>query len=147
MIDDLLPLLNHRTSRQFIRRLPSSRRPRPFRLSLPTAIPLVLLGTAATVVIGCFFFTARPSMAGPILTSVASPAIPSSSVLEKKSRKKSSAPDRSSSGGRGALAVAGPAAETYTYSYLGVTKANRLVRQARRDQLLADGGHETLASR
>src|SRR4051794_29114587 len=38
MIDDLLPLLKYRTSRQFTRRLPAARRPRPFRLSLPTAI-------------------------------------------------------------------------------------------------------------
>jgi hypothetical protein len=70
-IDELLPLLKYRTSRQFTRRLPASRRPTPFRLSLPTAIPLVFLGVIATVVVG-LFFSARQSIASPVLPSAAS---------------------------------------------------------------------------
>jgi hypothetical protein len=56
---------------------------------LATAIPLAVLGVAATVVIGCFFFSPRSSMASPIPTRVASPVVPSSSVLPKKQTKKS----------------------------------------------------------
>jgi hypothetical protein len=90
MIDDLLPLLKYRSSRQFTRRLPATRRPRPIRLSLPAAIPLVFVGAIATVIIGCFFFSPRSSMASPILTSAASPAaVSSSSVLAKTQTKKS----------------------------------------------------------
>ncbi|MEY2585982.1 MAG: hypothetical protein QOD80_2008, partial [Verrucomicrobiota bacterium] len=64
-IDDLLPLLRYRTSRLVTRRLAVARRSRPFCLSLATAIPLAVLGVAATVVIGCFFFSPRSSMASP----------------------------------------------------------------------------------
>jgi hypothetical protein len=41
---------------------------------LPAAIPLVFLGAMATVVAGCFFFSASPSMASPISTGGASRA-------------------------------------------------------------------------
>jgi hypothetical protein len=68
-IDALLPLLKYRSCRQFTRRLPVARRRNPFRLSLPTAIPLVFLGSLATVVVGCFFFSAPPSMASPASTN------------------------------------------------------------------------------
>ena len=112
MIDELLPLLKYRTSRQFTRRLPAARRRRPFRLSLPAAIPLVFLGAAASVLIGCFLFTPRPSMAGPILTGVTSRATSSASVLEKKQSKKRTALRRSPLDGAGALVVVASAAET-----------------------------------
>ena len=86
-IDDLLPLLKYRTSCHFTRHLPTRRRPRPFRLSLPTAIPLVFLSAIATVIIGLVFST-RPSAASPIPTRVASRAVSSSSVVTKKQTKK-----------------------------------------------------------
>jgi hypothetical protein len=85
-IDDLLPLLKYRTSRHFTRHLPTPRRPCPFRLSLPTAIPLVFLGAIATVAIGLVFST-TPSVASPIPTRVASRAVFSSSVVTKKQTK------------------------------------------------------------
>lgn len=89
LIDDLLPLLNYRDSRETIRHLPAARRPaRPFRLSLPTAIPLVFVGAAASVVMGCLFFTARPSIASPVRTRIASPAAASSVPVKKETRKR-----------------------------------------------------------
>ena len=141
-IDDLLPLLNYRTSRQFLRRLPPARRPRPFRLSLPTAILRVFVGAAASVVIGCLFFTARPSMAWPISTSVASP----SSVLEKKQTKKSIARGQSSPAGSDALVVVVSAAVTDTQSYVRAVNALHRGRHARRYQLLAEESREAVSS-
>jgi hypothetical protein len=101
MIDELLPLLKYRTARQFTRRLHTRRR--PFRLSLPAAIPLVFVGAFASVLIGCFLFTPRPCMAGPISTGVTSPATSSSSILEKKQSKKGIASRRSPLDGPGGL--------------------------------------------
>jgi hypothetical protein len=112
MLDDLLPLLKYRTSRRFTRRLRARRRPQRFCLSLPAAIPLALLGAIATVLIGCFVFSPRSSMAGPIVTSIGSPAASSSSVLEKKPTRKKIAPRRSPLNGAGALVVVASAAET-----------------------------------
>lgn len=142
-IDSLLPLLKYRTSRQFTRHLPSSRRRYPFRLSLPTAILRVFVGAAASVVIGCLFFTGRPSMAWPISTSVASP----SSVLDKKQTKTSIARGRSSPGGSGALVVVVSAAVTDTQSYVRAVNALHRDRQARHYQLRAEEGREAVSSR
>ena len=144
MIDDLLPLLTYRTSGQlFTRHLPPARRPRPFRLSLSTAILRVFVGAAASVIIGCLFFTARPSMAWPISSGVASP----SSVLEKKQTKKSTGRGRSPLGGSGAPVVIVSAAVTDTQSYVRAVSALHRDRHTRRDQLLAEEGREGVTSR
>ena len=143
MIDDLLPLLKYRTSRQFTRHLPAARRPRPFRLSLPTAILRVFVGAAASVIIGCLFFTARPSMAWPISTSVASP----SSVLENKQTKNSIARGRTPLGGSGPLVGVVSAAVMDTQSYVLAVNALHRDRHARRNQMPAEEGREAVASR
>ena len=110
MLDELLPLLKYRTSRRFTRCSPARRR-RQFCLSLPAAIPLAVLGAIATVLIGCFVFSPRSSMAGPIVTSIGSPAPCALSGLEKKPTKKI-APRRSPLNGAGALVVVASAPET-----------------------------------
>jgi hypothetical protein len=93
-IDELFPLLNYGSSREFVRRSPAVRS--PFRLSLSAAIALVPLGAVATAVIGYLFFGAQPSVASPVsIMRAGSPAALSSPALPKKTQTKNKTPGKS----------------------------------------------------
>ena len=132
-IEYLSPPSKYQTAGQVTRRSAMASR-QPFHLSLPTAIPLVLVGAIASVIIGCFFFSPQPSMASPTLISIASPAVSSSSVPGRKQTKKNTAQRRSSSSGNGALVVLVPAAQTNPQFAIRLAESKRLEEQARRDQ-------------
>jgi hypothetical protein len=122
-INDLLPLLKYRKSRQFARRSPAARR--SFRLSLPAAIALIPLGAVTTAAIGYLFFGAQPSKASPIATGLVSPAASTSPLLAKPQKKKTIAQRRSSSPGNSA-----PVAPVSPYgidsqSYIRLVEAQR----------------------